>query len=195
MADKPWKKWERTVAERFSRWLSYGKCPKVICRQALMGRMVERIYGDMAIHPNCPDKYRPMADWFMKTFIVDAKNRKSFRLASLLTSPKHEFFWWHDKLLGDAVRAGGKRPIMVLLDKPTNVHVVAFGKHLRTLLEMNGVRIYESTPMMVLAFGKDDEDGGSDRFMFCLFEGWLKAVDPVGLGCPEVENVLPDQTQ
>lgn len=195
MGDTPWKKWERTVAEAFSRWLSEtaDKEPRavggrVVCRQSLMGRMVESVFGDLAIHPQCAAKYLPAAQWFMTTFMVDAKNRKAFRLPSLLRSPKHEFWGWWDKLGDDAARAGGKHRLMVMLDKSCGVHTLAFGGRDRDWLMSQCGRF--TFQHFVMETPKGDREN-PEKVVFCEFESFLEWANPVGLGCPEVESEVP----
>lgn len=189
MSDSPWKVWERTCAERFSLWLSgrLGKeSPKVdeariVCRQSLMGRMVERKYGDMAIHPDCAEKYRPAARWFMEKFHVDAKKRAAFRLPGLLTSPLHQFWDWWMKITNEA-GAGGKYRLMVLLDHNSKAHILAIGEKERNWLSdtINGIRT-GGFPYMVLK-------NGGEEIILCEFEKFLKWADPQMLGCPEIEK-------
>lgn len=192
MGDTPWKKFERTCAEWFSRWLCGAVDKKnstvaeerIICRQSLMGRMVERIWGDMAIHPKIDPAFRPAAEWFMGKFMVDAKLRKRFRLTSLLTSPHHEFWQWWDKLTDDASRAGGKYRLMVLMEAGSKGHILAFGNHERQwfLDQFGGFKF----PSMGMWMRQDAEK--LEEISFCEFEEFLKWADPVGLGCPEVKR-------
>ena len=188
MGDKAWKKFERTCAEWFSRWLA-GKLEsdlvedtRIIARQALLGRMVERIWGDMAIHPKIAPRMQPTARWFMDTFMVDAKLRKRFKMPSLLTSPNHDFWFWWDKLGEDAAKAGGKKRLMVLMEGGSKGHVLAFGgKELEWFLSnCGGVRF----PTLKLLAHTDEREAVT----FCEFEAFLKWADPVVLGCPEVQR-------
>lgn len=202
MASSAWKVWERTCAERFSLWLSgcLGKeSPKVeearvVCRQSLMGRMVERKYGDLATHPDCTERMRPRADWFMKTFMVDAKKRASFRLPGLLTSPDHEFWKWWEKLSEDA-GAQGKRRFMVLLDHNSKARVLAFGRSESKVFTDN-LGFMRPFPFFNMSHRIDTlPDGNREEMTFCDFDKFLKWADPVQLGCPEEKlNELPVKT-
>lgn len=200
MASSAWKTWERTCSKAFSRWLSGAldkesprvEDERVVCRQSLMGRMVERKYGDLAIHPDCSERMRPRADWFMRTFMVDAKKRAAFRLPSLLTSPEHEFWKWWEKLSEDAGKQG-KRRLMVLLDHNSKAHVLAFGASEKKWLD-DIVKIREATfPTLHYRAAAEFEPTtgqnlaafGKDKIVFCEFERFLRGVDPVLLGCPE----------
>lgn len=193
MSDKPWKAWERSCAEKFSRWLAGGatgaEAERVVSRQSLLGRMVEEIYGDLAIHPKCSDRMKPAARWFMQTIIVDAKKRAAFRLPSLLTSPKHQFWTWWDKMTGDAK---SKLRMMVLMDYNSKAHILAFGrKEAAHFLSSSGKL---SFPTLVLRSPLAVEDVGEferQEVTFCEFEAFLGAIDPVTLGCPEVKSELP----
>lgn len=198
MADKAWKAWERTCAEWFSRWLSGSldkKSPtvedeRVVCRQSLMGRMVERKYGDLAIHPACSERMRPCADWFMKTFMVDAKKRASFRLPGLLTSPGHEFWNWWAKLSEDA-GAQGKRRFMVLLDHNSKARVLAFGRSESKVFTDN-LGFMRPFPFFNMSHRIDTlQDGDREEMTFCDFDKFLRWADPVGLGCPEGKRDEP----
>ncbi len=197
MADKAWKQFERTCAEWFSRWLS-GKLEsdlvedtRVIARQALLGRMVERIWGDMAIHPKIAPRMQPLARWFMDTFMVDAKLRKKFKLPSLLTYPDHEFWTWWEKLTDDAVKSNAKQRLMVLMENHSKTHILAFGEKERDWFEEHGAHIDGSNfPKLKLEFfqTRGTIRDAKDRVTFCEFEAFLKWVDPTRLGCPEVQH-------
>lgn len=102
MPDSSWKVLERFCAASFSRWLSDGKNDKLLARQSMYGRMIERRWGDLAVHPDCPTDWRPQAEWFMRTFHVDAKRRQAFDLAGLLND-KPEFWLWFDKTRQEAL--------------------------------------------------------------------------------------------
>lgn len=179
-----WKQWERTCAEQFSRWLA-GKLGSdlvrdkhIVCRQSLMGRMVERKYGDLAIHPNCIAEMRPAAEWFMKQIMVDAKNRKQFRIPSLLTSPLHPFIEWWSKLTITASEQLKWR-FMVILNKPSNEHVLVFGQPEREWLNksVGDVRalfpVFEFRPLKT-----------TEPVFICQLEDFIASVSPVALGCP-----------
>lgn len=202
MASSSWKVWERTCSKVFSRWLSGAidkESPRVeeervVCRQSLMGRMVERKYGDLATHPDCSDAMRPRADWFMKTFMVDAKKRAAFRLPGLLTSPDHEFWKWWEKLSEDA-GAQGKRRFMVLLDHNSKARVLAFGRAESKFFN-DQLGFMRSFPFFNMSHRINTlPDGDREEMTFCDFDKFLKWADPVLLGCPEEKpNELPVQT-
>jgi hypothetical protein len=183
-----WKKWERTCAEQFSRWLA-GKPGSdlvadkhIVCRQSLMGRMAERKYGDLAIHPDCIPEMRPRADWFMKQIMVDAKNRKAFRIPSLLTSPRHVFIEWWDKITGDASEQLKWR-LMVVLNKPSNEHILIFGQAEREWLNKSVGDIRRLFPVFEYRAIE-----GREIITICQLEGFLLSVDPASLGCPKASE-------
>jgi len=186
MADKAWKAWERLVGGTLSRWLStpWIKSGRddLICRQALYGRMVERKYGDMAIHPDCPEKWRKAAMWFMTTFHVDAKNRAKFRIPSLLTNPLHEFWKWWAKLTHEAAMAGGKKRLMVLLAKPGNEHLLVIGmRELMWISDLLG-KGWDFPMFTLQRRGTLPED--EEKLFICQFEEFLKFADAQLLLCP-----------
>lgn len=186
--DKAWKKWERTVAESLSRWMSGGRCKTIVARQSLLGRMVERKYGDMAPHPDCPEKWRPAARWFMEKFHVDAKVRKAFRLPALLTGPAHPFWSWWGKLTHEAAMAGAKMRLMVLLAKPSNEHVLVFGRRERQWFDsLVGLKL--SFPSMTLRRAYAEAGGDEEAVTLVQLEPMLKFLDPQALGCPGPEGV------
>lgn len=176
--DHPWKKWERQVGELISRWLSGGRRKDLIARQSLMGRMVERKYGDMATHPDCIDRWRPASDWFMKTYQVDAKNRKAFRLGGMLSQQDNPFWQWWAKLTHDTAMSGGKQRMMFLQHQ--GLHVLVLGaRELEWGLHHGVDSDRAPIPSYILSRGKED-----DRVFLFQAEGWLKFADPAKLGCP-----------
>lgn len=179
MPDTPWKVFERTVAKAISLWLSSGKCPQVIARQALVGRMVERIGGDTGIHPKCPAEWLPAARWFQTSFQVDAKNRKKFRLDRLLARPKGDLWNWWEKLRSES-EGTGKTPLMVLQHGGMHVAVITprfFG-------QVEAVaNVYES-PWMKIGRNIDEV------LHLCEFEKLLDHVEPEHLGCPKPVEVI-----
>lgn len=113
MPDKTWKAFERATAKKLSLWLSGGKSSKVLCRQALYGRMIERKYGDLAIHPDCPVLFTDRARAFMARYFVDCKRRKAFDdLAKMMSGRGAAWKWW-EKALAQA-RAVGKIPVLIV---------------------------------------------------------------------------------
>lgn len=186
-----WKGFERQVGGVFSRWISSpwvkGGRNDLICRQALYGRMIERKYGDLAIHPDCPEKWKAPARWFMDTAMVDAKARASFRIASLLTNPNHAFYKWWAKLTHDAAMAGAKKRFMVMLTKPGNEHIVVFGNREKEWLKsMAGDRWL--FPMMTLRRwvlpALEAEAAEEEILTLCEFETLFGHVDAHLMGCP-----------
>lgn len=203
MPDSPWKVFERTCATLYSRWLAQGETgvmsERIVSRQALMGRMIERTYGDLTVHPKCADRYLPMAKWFMKTFQIDAKNRKAFRLPGLLTGVRHPFWIWWDKLSEETPRYRtynlpmgpgeteehheGKIRMMVIMNAPSKEHLLVLG--------FGDGEFYES------ALGKMDRAiptfeirrvGTEDAVKIVVLEDFLEWADPVALGCPKLEG-------
>lgn len=149
-----------------SRWLSNGRCGTVLSRQSLHGRMVERIWGDLAIHPDCPPRWRPRADWFMETFFVDAKNRKSFSVSALLMGSNHPFWSWRAKALEQADK---KHMLLVLMDRRRRLVAGA----------MPGTT--HAAPWLWAC------RGGLPREDYCTFvdlAAWCAAAEPEAWGCP-----------
>lgn len=185
MGDTAWKEWERTVAKGFSSWLTGGTRNDVLMRMPLQGRMVERTFGDLCVNSRVPERWKPAGLWFLQKFLVDAKNRKRFRLPGLLTGPDHEFYGWWRKLTGDAAD-NGKWRLMVLLDKPSNVHTIVVGQKEWKLFDDKfgwlkgdvGNRRIEF-PVLKMHQPKLDE-----TLRFCQFEKLLKWLDPAALGAP-----------
>jgi hypothetical protein len=177
-ASHAWKDFERTVGAAFSRWLTDGTRKDVVARQSLLGRMVERKYGDLAPHPDCPDRWRSAVSWFFETFQVDAKNRKSFRLARVLATPNHEFWGWWAKLTEQTAVAGAKKRLMVI--QHPGAHLLLFGVRERLWLRDQAGRW--TFPTFSFRRGKEIDE---EVLTICRLENWTRAVSPVSLGCPE----------
>lgn len=175
-----WKAWERQVGASISRWLSFGASKDLLCRQSLMGRMVECKYGDLAIHPSCPPSWMVQAQWFMETFMVDAKNRKAFRLAALLTQPANQFWEWWAKHTKQAAEAGGKKRMMVM--QHGGAHVLVWGKR---EVDWMMPTIGDKWPFPAYQVQRRWDTEEEECLVFCQFENWLKFADPVTLGCPK----------
>jgi hypothetical protein len=181
VADAAWKAHERAVGAAFSRWIAQtppkGKAPEIISRQALHGRMVERLWGDLAIHPKCPDAWLPAAAWFMGRFQVDAKRRKVFSLPAWLSSPKHAVWGWWDKLTDET--ASDKFRMMILMDRKSRILV--YGEREAKWIE--------------------EQQGKSDHTLFrtrsperetlavCHFETALRWLDPSAYDCPKPKKL------
>lgn len=186
MGDTAWKAWEREVGKAISRWLT-GALSKprndLVARQALYGRMIERKYGDMAPHPDCPEAWRPAVAWFMATFHVDAKNRKKFRLPGLLTGKDHEFWSWWAKLSHEAAMAGAKKRLMVLLAKPSGERVLVFGQRERAWFD-DHVGDKWGFPHLQLRRVRGEKDGDDETIYLVSLADFLRHADPEVLGCP-----------
>jgi hypothetical protein len=204
MPDSPWKKFERLVAERFSKWMAQGAkgvdAERILSRQALMGRMIERTYGDLTVHPKCSSRFLPMAKWFMEKFQVDAKNRKAFRLPGLLTGAEHPFWGWWEKLTEETPRWSrimtrdgssgkvsteekGKVRLMVIMNAPSKEHLLVLG--------------YGDTEFLDSAMGLMDREiptirirrvKTADAVKIVVLEDFLNWADPVSMGCPKIEE-------
>jgi hypothetical protein len=183
-----WKAYERHCARWLSQWLA-GKLGsdlaehnRIVCRQALYGRMIEKIHGDLAIHPDCDKRYLPAAQWFMNNFQVDAKHRKEFTLTSLLNAPRHRFYEWWKKLAEDAAAAGQKKRLMILMDHHSRMSVAVFGFFERKWLTdvVNGLKQapFASFTLRPAASVCEEE------ITLCEFESFLHWLDPHMLGCP-----------
>jgi hypothetical protein len=184
MPDSPWKKFERLTAVKISKWLAQGavrgvEAERVICRQALLGRMVENIWGDLAMHPQCSERMRPAAEWFMGKVMVDCKNRKKFRLPGILTEAAHPFWRWWEKLKNDAMGAGQKMAFIVAMNQPSKEHILAFG-------ESEAAWVWDACGRYAVP-SMDIIRKGRERVSFMILEKFLDVVDPVALGCPMVE--------
>lgn len=165
------------MAAAFSRWISglHGSSktpPQILSRQDLRGRMVEHLYGDLAIHPKCPDQWRPHARWFMETFHCDAKKRKGFTLTSILRSPDHKFWEWWEKLTDES-----ERQYRFMLATSQNCLVLIYGLKERTWFDdMMG-----RPPFTAYRVEAKDRES----VYFCHLESFLHWADPVSLGCPD----------
>ena len=183
MAEQGWKVEERRVAMAFSKWLSGGKCERVLARQKMQGRMIERLHGDLAPHPDCPLIWSPAADWFARGFQVDAKRRAAFSVKGLLTQPAHPVYAWWQKL-SEQTRSGKWR-MLVALEGQTRVLI--YGEQEATWLDERHGR-KGLPPYLRLSSGRE----GQERLSLFHLDAWLKAVDPVGLGVPlSVMEVTP----
>ena len=177
MPDNPWKVHERKMAAAFSRWMadlqgSSKKPPQILSRQALHGRMVEKLHGDLAIHPDCPDKWKPHARWFMESFHCDAKKRKNFTLTSILRSPDHAFWEWWDKITDEA---GPKGRLMLATSQ--NCLVLIYGSKERT---------WFSDVMGYGPFTEYKVEAKDREYVyFCHLESLLHWADPLCLGGPD----------
>lgn len=209
MSDSPWKVLERTTALALSTWLAQGvkgvEGERILARQSMMGRMIERKYGDLAIHPKCSDRFLPMARWFMERFQVDAKNRKKFRLPGLLTSPAHVFWEWWAKLSGEvprysrilksSPRAGdpsagvisveekGKIRLMVILNNPSKEHLLVLGFEDMEFFQSALGLMDKAIPTIEIRHANTE-----DAVKIVVLEDFLRWADPVSLGCPKVEG-------
>jgi hypothetical protein len=205
MPDSPWKKWERLVAERFSKWLAQGvegvESERILSRQALMGRMVERTYGDITVHPKCAPRFLPMAKWFMERFQVDAKNRKAFRLPGLLTGVQHPFWGWWEKLTDETPRYfpefpitapltgktivadKGKVRLMVIMNAPSKEHLLVLGYGDGEFYERAMGKMSRAIPTFEIQRVKTE-----DAVKIVVLEDFLEWADPVSLGCPKIEE-------
>ena len=176
MPDDPWKKFERLMAEAFSRWITgeWGKKKPepLLSRQSLMGRMVERLYGDLSVHPDCPPEWVAAASWFMTTFQADAKNRKQFRIDRLITRPEDPLWEWWEKLTNET--ASDKFRMMVA--RQGTVVALVFGERERTAFG-DAWGDFGLTTLDVRAPGRE-------RLTLCDLRAFLKWSDPAGLGCP-----------
>jgi len=213
MGDSPWKAWERNCSKIISRWLAQGvtgvEGERIICRQALTGRMVEQIYGDMAIHPKCSDRFRRVAQWFMDHVQVDSKNRKAFRLPGLLTGAKHPFWDWWAKLTEETPRYStyslptgpgetetyqkGKIRMMIILNNPSKEHLLILGFEDMGFIEDAVGRMHHAIPTFEISkIGTNATIG----VKIVVLEDFLEWVDPVALGCPKVEaGNVPEEAQ
>jgi hypothetical protein len=176
VADDPWKKFERLMAESFSRWITgewgKGKPAPLLSRQSLMGRMVERLYGDLSVHPDCPPEWVAAASWFMATFQADAKNRKKFRIERTITRPDDPLWGWWAKLTDET--ASDKLRMMVA--RQGTVVALIYGE--REAGEFTDA--WGTPPFATLRLVAE----GRERLTLCDLRAFLKWSDPAGLGCP-----------
>lgn len=205
MPDSPWKKFERLVAERFSKWMAQGAkgvdAERILSRQALMGRMIERTYGDLTVHPKCSSRFLPMAKWFMEKFQVDAKNRKAFRLPGLLTGAEHPFWGWWEKLTEETPRYGrmlvtvpdralalqakdsGKVRLMVIMNAPSKEHLLVLGFGDMEFFQSAMGTMNRGIPTFEIHRVKTE-----DAVKIVVLEDFLNWADPVSMGCPKIEE-------
>ena len=193
-------------AERFSYWLA-GDAAKgvearqIIARQSMYGRMIERKFGDLAIHPQCSDRFLPMARWFMERFQADAKNRKAFRLPGLLTAPAHVFWNWWAKLSGETPRyrremlppgdggikwrinEWGKIRLMVIMNAPSKEHLLVLGFEDMEFFQSAMGTMDKAIPTFEIRKVKTE-----DAVKIVVLEDFLRWADPVSLGCSKVEG-------
>lgn len=179
MSEANWKRFERRVAEGFSLWLSNGASKQVVARQALMGRMVERLYGDLAPHPDCPGRFRARADWFMGRFFVDAKRRRSFSIEGVAFQRAHPFWLWWDKITRQA-DAEGKLKIMVLASGRRAVAAWSTAEESR-FRDTDGGRI---TYVKVAPLA-------APSVYFASFDTLLKRFEPDAFGAPALMEAGP----
>lgn len=174
---------------------------RILSRQALMGRMIERTYGDITVHPKCSARFLPMAKWFMAHIQVDAKNRKAFRLPGLLTAPAHPFWSWWDKLSEETPRYSrtlipgaltepvrrieerGKVRMMVILNCPSKEHLLALGFGDLEFIESALGKMSRAIPTFEIRRVRTE-----DAVKIVVLEDFLAWADPVSLGCPKVEE-------
>jgi hypothetical protein len=166
-----------------------------------MGRMIERTYGDLTVHPKCSDRFLPMARWFMKTFQVDAKNRKAFRLPGLLTGDKHPLWGWWAKLSEETpryraynlpigpgetgARSEGKIRLMIILNNPSKEHLLILGYGDGEFYEGACGKMSNAIPTFEIS---KPGTHGTEAVKIVVLEDFLKWVDPVALGCPKAEE-------
>ena len=180
MGDTAWKAHERAVGAAISRWIAQTpkgkKPPAIIARQALQGRMVERLWGDLALHPDVTPKWAAAASWFMNWAMVDAKRRKVFSLPSVLRSPSHAMFEWWAKLTDQA--PSDRMRFMVLMDRGARLLVYGH-REAKVIHDQVGeglYPLYHLRPQM----GADLDES----LTFCHLEAFLHAVEPAAFGCP-----------
>ena len=171
---------ERLIAKKISKWLSDGKREDVIVRQSMLGRMIECLFGDLSQNPKLPDQWKPLGVWFMKTFIVDTKNRADFRLPAILTQCAHPIWEWWDKLSENGARSGGKKCLLVLLDKTAHSHTLIIGPKERAWL------LDELGPIPVPYFELKFPGEKLVELTLFNFDYFLKWADPITLGCPDL---------
>jgi len=173
---------------------------RILSRQALMGRMVERTYGDLTVHPKCAERFLPAARWFMGRVQADAKNRKAFRLPGLLTAPAHPFWGWWDKLSEETPRyrremippaegeakwrtnEWGKVRMMVVMNAPSKEHLLVLGFGDMDFFESAMGGMGKEIPTMEIRRVHTE-----DAVKIVVLEDFLEWADPVSLGCPKVE--------
>ena len=180
MADTAWKAHERAVGVAFSRWIAQTptgkKPPAIIARQALQGRMVERLWGDLALHPDVTPKWAAAASWFMNWTMVDAKRRKVFSLPALLRSPSHAMFEWWAKL--DEQCPSDRMRLMVLMDRGARLLVYGH-REAQVFQEMVGEGLYP-----LYKFRAQQGAPCEEPLTICHLDAFVRAVEPGAFGCP-----------
>lgn len=180
MGDTSWKKHERAVGAAFSRWIAQTpkgkKPPAIVARQDLRGRMVERLWGDLAIHPDVTPKWAEAASWFMNWAMVDAKRRKVFSLPALLRSPSHDLFKWWAKL--DEQCPSDRMRFMVLMDR--GARLLVYGRReAKVIHDWAGDDLYPLYQFRAQVGSALDEP-----LTVCHLEAFLRAIEPAAFGCP-----------
>ena len=170
------KNWERTVAKAFSMWITHGETDAAIVRQSMMGRMVERIIGDLAASPDVTDKWRASAQWFASSIMVDAKNDINFSMRNIIGKSGTAMLAWWKKLSDNASRSG-RRPLLVPLDGQSNERyiVLCHGMAEDSIHGWpNSVSDY-----IVLRIR------GTDPLVILRLDDFINVADPNRLGCPQ----------
>lgn len=177
--DTAWKAHERAVGAAFSRWIAQTptgkKPPAIVARQDLRGRMVERLWGDLAIHPDVTPRWAAAASWFMNWAMVDAKRRKEFSLPSVLRSPSHAMFAWWAKLTEQA--PSDRMRLMVLMDR--GARFLVYGRREVATLHEGGEPSYPYYQLRPAAASAVDE-----RLVVCHLDAFVREFEPDAFGCP-----------
>lgn len=185
-----WKAHERAVGAAFSRWIAQTptgrKPPAILSRQALHGRMVERLWGDLAIHPDVTTKWAAASSWFMNWAMVDAKRRKVFSLPAVLRSPSHPVFEWWEKLTDQC--PSDRMRLMVLMDR--GARFLMYGEREAAVLHEGGEPSYPYYRLHPASESPLDE-----RLTFCHLDAFVRAIEPEAFGCPgPAEAKKPETT-
>lgn len=188
MADTAWKAHERAVGVAFSRWIAQTpkgkKPPAIIARQALQGRMVERLWGDLALHPDVTPKWMSSASWFMNWVMVDAKRRKVFSLPALLRSPSHAMFEWWAKL--DEQCPSDRMRFMVLMDR--GARLLVYGRReAKVIHDATG-----NLPFPSYQFRAQDDAHLDEPLTICHLDAFVRDIEPDAFGCPGLTETKPN---
>lgn len=184
MPDAQWKKHERRIAQLWSRWLTDGTTDAALMRQPLHYRMNEWYEGDITIPRWCPPAWTDRAAWFMRTFMLDGKRRKIFRLPKILTSPRHDVWNWWDKLAAyTAAAPTHKHRVLMVLAFPGRELVAITGDE-----EMSSWRQLCGTPLgtvMQVDRRLNTQSGEvRGRLHVLAVETLLSWISPEGLNAP-----------
>jgi hypothetical protein len=110
---KKGQRFERVVAKLLGQTVCGDD--RAFMRMPLMGRSLEQYEGDIIQNPDpfLSDTVKKTAAVFLKTFMLDAKDRKGWSLEAMILSDECPVWEWWSKLCANA-GSMGKVPLLVL---------------------------------------------------------------------------------